>query len=227
MNPSLTTSTVAWSSISMAVDHLALADDCLKREGGARLRPFAFYTLCRGALVAASQAIWVLSGSRDTRLRRIQLVELLELDGLLSFLQDYSRDESLEDTVSAEFLAGVNRRASEVEKRQKSLKAALSPQRGENSVTRMLKDAAKVIDDARTEDAWLRRAFLAEWRLASATAHARIWPGDIRPHETVPLVGQRAKLRISSATTESYGTSLAAATMATSEAFKLWDKYAY
>ncbi|KRC63581.1 hypothetical protein ASE12_01650 [Aeromicrobium sp. Root236] len=90
----------------------------------------------------------------------------------------------------------------------------------------MLKDAAKAIDDARTEDVWLRRAYLAEWRLASGTANARIWPGDVRPNEMVPLVEQHAKLRISSATTESYGTSLAAATMATGEAFRLWDKAA-
>lgn len=190
------------------------------------MRPFAFYTLCRGALVAASQAIWVLSGSRDTRLRRIQLVELLELEGLLSFLRDYSRDDSLAGTVSAEFLTNVNRRSGEVENRHKSLRATLSPKRGENSVTRMLKDAAKAIDDARTEDVWLRRAYLAEWRLASGTANARIWPGDVRPNEMVPLVEQHAKLRISSATTESYGTSLAAATMATGEAFRLWDKAA-
>jgi hypothetical protein len=226
LNPSLTCSSIAWSSIGIAVDHLGLADDSLQREGGGLLRPFAFYTLCRGALVAASQAIWVMSGSRDVRLRRTRLVELLELEGVLSFLRDYSQDDSLAGLVSEEFLTSLDQRSKDVAERHKALKADLRPARGENSVTRMLKDAANVIHDARDEDEWLKRAYLAEWRLASGTAHARIWPGDIRPNEVLPIVGQRAKIRITSATTESYGTSLAAASMATSEAFRLWDQHA-
>jgi hypothetical protein len=225
-NPGLPFSVAAWSSIAMAVDHLGLADDAISREGGGKLRPFAFYTVCRGALVAASQAIWIMTGSRDTRLRRLQLLELAELEGMNSFLRDYTQDDSLAELVSEDFMDGLIKQADDVTLRHKTLKASLRPTRGEGSVTQILKDSSKVIQGSRDDDPWLIRAYLSEWRLSSGAAHARIWPGDLRPHETVPLIGQGQRLRISTGTLESYGTSLAAATMATSEAFTLWDLHA-
>jgi len=123
-------------------------------------------------------------------------------------------------------MAALKAKQAEVADRKRALQSALRPQRNEGSVTQMLKDAAGVIHSRRGDDPWLVRAYLAEWRLASGGAPARIWPGDIRPHEKVPLIGQGQSIRISTGTTESYGSSLAAAVMATSEAFSLWSKHA-
>lgn len=226
-NPSMTFSVVAWSSIQMAVDHLGLADDAMSRMGGANLRPFALYTLCRGALVAASQAIWVMTGGRDVRLRRLRFVELAELDGMRNFLRDYSNDKSLKDSGSEDVVEKAKNKANRIDDRHRAVKQLLKPEKPyEGSVTRMLKDSAAFIVENGRNDPWLARAYLSVWRLASGAAHARIWPGDFRPHETVPIVGQRARLRVSTGTLKSYGVSIVAATTATSEAFRLWDLHA-
>jgi hypothetical protein len=223
-NPSFPASVVAWSSIGSAVDHLGLAEDSIRREGGGRLRPMWFYTVCRGALVAASQAIWVMTGSRDVRLRRVRLLELEETKSFQEFLNDYARDEHLAEDTSTEFAEKVLAKAQAQADRYKALQEDLKPQRGEYSVTRTLRDAAQEIQSELEEDRWLRRAYMFEWRAASGDAHARQWTRSVRPRIDVPLIGEGARLRITTGTTETYGQSLGAATMATSHALRLWDE---
>lgn len=223
-NPSLPASTIAWSSIGSAVDHLGLAEDALRREGGARLRPMAFYTVCRAALVAASQAIWVMTGSRDVRLRRVRLIEREEAGSFKQFLDDYARDEHLHADTTAEFIEGLQRKVTEADQRHKQLTKDLRPKRGEYTVTRTLREAADEVVGDNGQDRWLRRAYMFEWRAASGDAHARLWTRAVRPHEDIPLIGQRARLRITTGTTQTYGQSLGAATLAVSHAFRLWEE---
>lgn len=223
-NPSFPASLVAWSSIGSAVDHLGLAEDSIRREGGGRLRPMAFYTVCRGALVAASQAIWVMTGSRDVRLRRVRLLELEETYSFGEFLNDYARDEHLAVDTSPEFSEKVESKAQATADRHKKLRKELNPKRGEYSVTRTLRDAAQEVQSDLDEDRWLRRAYMYEWRAASGDAHARVWTRSVRPRADVPLIGEGARLRVTTGTTETYGQSLGAATLATSHALRLWDE---
>lgn len=223
-NPSFPASLVAWSSIGSAVDHLGLAEDTLRRDGGARLRPVAFYTVCRGALVAASQAIWVMSGTREVRLRRVRLLELEETGSFRQFLDDYARDEHLAEDTSPEFVEKLQAKTLATAERYKKLNKDLKPQRGDYSVTRTLRDAAQEVQGDLEEDRWLRRAYMFEWRAASGDAHARIWTRSVRPRLDVPLIGEGARLRITTGTTETYGQSLGAATLATSHALRLWDQ---
>lgn len=225
LNRSFPASTAAWSSIAVAIDHLGLADDSLSREGGARLHPFAFQAVCRSALVAASQALWVLTGGRDTRLRRLQLLQIEDTEKALGFLQDYSRDETLVDDVSAEFTAALSERVSSYTAELKRLKKEVRPQQREYNVTKTLRDAAKYIATQRPGDPWLLRAYVSEWRMASASAHARLWQSEILPHEDIPLVGTGQRLRLTTGTPQSYGMSLSAAVMATDEALKLWHTH--
>lgn len=226
-NPSFRPSTLVWGSIGSAVDHLGLAEDSIRREGGGHLRPMAFYTVCRGALVAASQAIWVMTGSREVRLRRIRLLELEENYSFREFLNDYARDEHLAEDTSQELVDQVKAKAQATADRHKALQKELKPQRGEYSVTRTLKDAAQEVqEDLDKEDRWLRRAYMFEWRAASGDAHARLWPRSFRPRVDIPLIGEGARLRVITGTTETYGQSLGAATMATSHALRLWDEQA-
>lgn len=223
-NLSFPASMVAWASIGLAVDHLGLAEDSIRREGGGRLRPMAFYTVCRGALVAASQAIWVLTGSRDVRLRRVRLLELEETYSFREFLNDYVRDEHLAADTSPEFAEELKAKAQAADDRYKRLKKELKPERGEYSVTRTLRDAAQEVQKDLREDRWLRRAYMFEWRAASGAAHARLWTRSVRPRVDEPLIGERARVRTTTGTIETYGQSLGAATLATSHALRLWDE---
>lgn len=184
----------------------------------------AFYTVCRGALVAASQAIWVMSGSRDLRLRRVRLLELEEAMSFREFLKDYARDEHLAEDTSPEFAEELQAKAKATADRHRELHKELKPQRGEYSVTRTLRDAAQEVQGDPDEDRWLRRAFMYEWRAASGDAHARLWTRSVRPRVDVPLIGEGARLRVTTGTTETYGQALGAATMVTSHAFRLWDE---
>lgn len=223
-NPSFRPSSVAWASIGSAVDHLGLAEDSIRRDGGGRLRPMAFYTVCRGALVAASQAIWVMTGSREVRLRRVRLLELEETYSFRQFLNDYARDEDLVEDTSREFAEELQAKARATADRHKELRDELRPQRGEYSVTRTLRDAAEEVQGHLGEDRWLRRAYMYEWRAASGDAHARLWTRSVRSRVDVPLIGEGVSIRVTTGTTESYGQSLGAATMATSHALRLWDE---
>jgi hypothetical protein len=118
----------------------------------------------------------------------------------------------------------VKAKAQATFERHKALRKELKPQHGEYSVTRTLKDAAQEVQGDFGEDRWLRRAYMFEWRAASGDAHARMWPRSFRPRVDVPLIGERATLRMTTGTTETYGQSLGAATMATSHALRLWDE---
>lgn len=222
-NPTLPASAVAWSSIGSAVDHLGLASDALQREGGGRLRPSAFYTVCRGALVGASQAIWVLTGSREVRLRRVRLLELDERQKAAEFMKDYTRDPSFEGDTSAELVEKIEAKVDQYEVRARQLRADLKPQRGEGSVTSIMREAAELVT-ANHDDAWVARAVMFEWRAASADSHARLWQREVRPGSVIPLVGQGSAVRYTTATAESYGQSLGVATLTTSQAFRLWDE---
>jgi hypothetical protein len=226
-NPSLPASMIAWGSIGSAVDHLGLAVDSMRRGGGGALRPMAFYTACRSALVAGSQAVWVMSGNRASRLHRARLLEVEEARTRHAFLGDFADDDQLRSVLEPALLDGLRK---EREKARNEWMAAKRREKearpakwtGESNDTRRLREAAEVINEG--QDPWLRRAFAAEWRLASGDAHARLWPRLLRPGESIPLVGTGTKLRITTATLESYGVSLGAATMATSTAWRLWDE---
>jgi hypothetical protein len=223
-NSTFPASMVAWSSLGNAVDHLGLAEDVLRREGGLRLRPMAFYTVCRGALVAASQAVWVMTGSQQTRLRRIRLLELEEAESFSKFLKDYQLDHHLAEDSTDELAARLQAKASQVAQRAKELRREVKPKPGEYSVTRTLRDTAREVS-GESPDRWLQRAYMFEWRAASGDAHARLWSRTVRPNQNFPLVGQQAHIAVTTASLQTYGQSLATAVMATRHAFLLWDNY--
>lgn len=222
-HPALRPSTVAWTSIGSAVDHIGLASDALQRKGGVILRPSAFYTVCRGALVAASQAVWVMTGTQTERLRRVRLLEWEETKARRDFFRDYERDPTFESDTSTETAKGVREMLAEFDAHERALRSSLKPKHGEGSVTATLRNAADVAS-SHTDDEWVRRAFLFEWRSASADSHARLWQRLVRPGHQVPLIGQGKSIQYVTGTLQSYGQSLAVATIATSEAFRLWDE---
>lgn len=218
LHPKHPASLVAWSSISAAVDHLGLAADSLEREGGARLRPTAFYSVCRSALVAGSQAVWVMSGTRQQRLDRVRWCEAEEHLGRTQLLKDYLKEPAFRDDVTDEFHAEAKALLDRGTKRRKEVLTGLDTR--DFSVTKMLESVAALVA---ADDRWLARAYAFEWRMSSGGAHARLWPHELRPGHQLPVLGTTDTLRYTTGSTETYGQSLGAATLVTSEAFRLWD----
>lgn len=219
---------VVWASICMAVDHLALLREAVTSPTGIGLRPHAHAAVCRSALVAAGQAIWVMSGTREQRLRRIRLLELDERNAVVQFVRDYTRDEEqLRADTSDAMVAAMRKQVDRFEARKKEIRASMSPKPKdrEAAVTTILRDAAKVIFDKAGPDLeWQRRALMFEWRVASAEAHGRLWQRDLRPGSKTPLPDGSGMIHSVHATLQTFGQSLAVATLATSVAWRLWDE---
>lgn len=221
LNPRFPTSAIAWASIGNAVDHLGMIGDALQREGSAPFRPTALYTLTRGALVAASQAIWVLTGDRTTRIRRTRLLELEEAKTFSGFLRDYATDVTLPADVEDSFMRSLSTEADRVAARAADLKREIRPASGDYSVTRTLRDAAASIE-AEAPNNWMRRALLFEWRASSGDAHARLWTKQVRPGEIVEGA-DGSKTRLTTGSYSSYSQSIGAATVTAWHALRLWD----
>lgn len=221
--PGAPAQSAAWYGISTAVEHLALVADLAKNE--LTLRPTAIFTTTRAALLGASQAVWVLSGSRKERRERALAVTADERKQHKTFLGGYSDDKFLADVFSqglrADLDAAVKRLGTELDELAVLRKG--SGYGGKFDTTRMMKEAATHLVARDGEDGeWLRLALSYEWRIASAGAHARAWPFFVRPTESTPLEGGGEIRRMTSSIMEvaqSYG----AATLMVREAWRLWD----
>ena len=114
--------------------HLGLASDSLQRQGGVRLRPTAFYNVCRAALIAASQALWVMTGTEQERLRRVQLLELDEAKSAKAFLTDYADDVAFESDTSEEIYETVKTRLAQEAAEEPQIDVEASTWRGHRNL---------------------------------------------------------------------------------------------
>lgn len=162
--PHFPLSTVAWSGLAAASDHL----NAIRRHVEAyQLFPMAHPTLCRTALIGAAQTVWVLApAERADRLGRSSTVVAdLYMHHLryLKGLQDHA------DTPHD----GTNIVAALVGKRLKALasKRAAESQRDKLITTTMIEEAA--------ESAFLRGELVEEvvlaWQSGSGAAHGLMW----------------------------------------------------
>lgn len=213
----------AWYGIATAIDHLALVADLTK--GGLNFRPSSIFTVTRAALLGASQAVWILGGSRNERRDRALTVAADERKQHKIFLESYSKDEYVRGNFSEGFIAELDSMVAKLGKeldRLAELRIGTS-YGGSFNATRMMKEASALLVANDERDAeWLRMALAYEWRIASAGAHARAWPFFVRETESTPLVGGGELRRMTSSAKEvaqSYG----AATLMVSEAWRLWD----
>lgn len=222
-------SNLVWGALVIAVDHLGLAADALRKEDGPSLRPYAFYSLCRAALVPASRAVWLQTGTQKDRVNRALWTGWEESIGPREFFADMQRDETAERDFNPKLFAEIGARVAKQDERIERVKSKLGanprtmrPPRDKASVTVMLRDVAREVADP--DDSWLRRAHAGEWRLASGTAHGLMWPALMRPGETTPLLdGSGSSLRLTTGTEESYGMALAGPVLALMRAWHLWD----
>lgn len=220
--PDLSASRVAWGGMTAAVDHLALGADLMKDE--INLRPTSFFTVTRTALLGASQALWVLSGSREIRIGRAMQVAEDEYKQHRTYLRDYKDDPFVHEQFSAKIRGRIADDMASLTGLLDELGTARigRPYSGRLDTTRMMREAAGILSTSGTVDDLMRLTLANEWRIASAGAHARQWPFLIRETEKEHLSGGRVLLRMSS-TLKDFGMAYGAAVLMTSEAWRLWD----
>lgn len=216
----------AWYGIVTAIDHLNLLTDTFGSEQGVQLRPSSPFTVTRGALLGASQTVWMLApNTRRIRHRNALLVAHDEKVQHLAFLEDYAKDSFVQAQVQPEFFneleVMVKKLKAEKERLARDLKAIGTPN-ARFSSTVVIKEAAEhLLRTSPGADEWLRVVFPYEWRMASAAAHARQWVLHVRPTETATR--SEGSIRYTSTSIQELAQSVGAAVLMTKEALRLWD----
>ncbi len=205
-----------------AVDHLGLIEDLAKDE--LTLRPSAIFTPARAALLGSSQAVWILTGVRPQRIDRSLAVALDERIQHRTFIRDHLNDGYIRDNFSAGFVDDLRRVDAELtgEVNRLELLRKGTAYSGKFDTTRMMREAAAHLTKAgEVDDEWMRLALSYEWRIASAAAHARSWPMQVRKTEALSARGGDVRRMTSSV--EEFAKSVGIAVLMTSEAWRLWD----
>ncbi|WP_422748013.1 hypothetical protein ACN27E_07905 [Mycobacterium sp. WMMD1722] len=162
--PGFPASQVVWSGLAAASDHL----NAIRRHVEARtLFPSAHLTLCRTALVGASQAVWVLAPSDSaTRLARTRTILTESYKRHLQWLQEA---QQLADTPHM----GTDTVTAVIAQRKAELKT-----KRDADVQVATLDNTQMVREAATE--CFKRADLAKeavlaWRSTSGAAHGFPW----------------------------------------------------
>lgn len=159
-------STIAWTGISSATDHL----DAIRRHVDAHFTfPIAHLTMCRSALVGAAQTVWVLAPEdRTTRLLRFRTVlayAYKKHQQYLGELQELYGTSHIGTGLVADL---VNER-----KQQLADKRKADGQRGDLDTTEMIRQAA---EGAFPGQPALAAEAVLVWRSSSGAAHGLAWP---------------------------------------------------
>ncbi len=214
-------STMTWFALTSALDHLDLGAQMLQADNVTVLRPHAFYSLTRSALLAASQCAWVLCGTNDERAVRSLLVSEDEAKHHRTFLKSYL-DEPFFVADSGAAIAGQMRAHAEHLTARISQLRAHCRARGINTrfeSTTMIKDVARHIAP---DDPTLRQAILDQWIRGSAAAHARMWRIRFTGGEDTPLQGGGLHRKVTSSV-EDITTAYVTPVLVLREAISLWD----
>jgi hypothetical protein len=218
VRPDLPISHLAWFGVESGVEHLAQLADVLTAEG-LGLRPFAPFTLTRSALLAASQAVWLLSPSqREQRLRRSALIYADEFNNHRTYLNDYKNDERIREDLDPTIVEQIDAKIADLDGKISRLRQETTDR---YYSTTMLREAAEWVT-RHEPNTWQLRAFLHEWRMGSAAAHSRLWSMNFRPgHEDTRT--EQGITRLVHSTDQELGTTIGAAYLMTKAAFGLWD----
>jgi len=189
------------------------------RRPRAQQRP-ARAALARAALLAAGQAVWLLTGTtREERIKRAVQVYVDDWENHRQYQLDLKDDPCLKNALAPDEVAIIDDLISELDLR---LAAARATNPGRTTQTKMLREAARWVTQGEA-DGWLRVALGREWRLGSAAAHSRKWALNVRSGANLGT-GEDGGVGSVSTTADEFGTSIIAATLMAREGFRLWDE---
>lgn len=203
-----------------AVDHLGLVADL---SSSPVKRPSSIFTVTRAALLGASQAVWVLSGTRAERRLRALSVASDERRMHRSYANGYARDSFIRRCApdEAQELGDLAEKLTAEIRSLNELRLG-TPYAGDYKSTTMMAEAAAHLASQPDMDDWLRLALGHEWRMASAAAHARAWPLHVRETHRESL-SNGSEVRTLRSTLPEVAQAVGAATLMTNEAWRLWD----
>lgn len=165
--PFMPVSQVAWVGLVAAADHLdAIRHQVLSK----RLFTLAQLTLCRSALVGASQAVWVLSpDDQAIRVRRARTVAAYVYEHRLKYLRELRG-------LYAEPNEGIELQiAWDVQRREQ-----LQLKRTADGQTRKMKLVTGVMIEEAVSEAFGRERLTINaklsWQSGSGAAHGQVWP---------------------------------------------------
>lgn len=176
--PAMPTSQVVWRSLVSGVDHLR---SVLVWLDARQVFPLAQYSVLRGALVAAAQALWVVAPD-DGSIRAARGLVIAE-ESFKRHLQWIVEAEPLVQSGQrgeyASASAAVRDRLGQVRELRESL-----GDRARLDTTAMVREA---LADCYVDPALQVRGMLM-WRAASSDAHSLGWAMSTRPAESTPPV---------------------------------------
>lgn len=215
------TSSIAWQAIGSSIDHLGLVRDALVSKPS--LRPFAFYTPLRAALLSSSRAVWILHPDEPSeRQQRGLIVANEDNRRFRQLVAETGSGPFLDDSSSAAYERMVGKlddRSTAITEAAAGLGMTLSG-KGKASITdtAVIREAAKVVHGA---ESGADHATILLWMTGSGHAHGLSWQGMFNV-----AIGDRAadgthEGRMKT-TVEDFGSALGAAVLACSEALTLY-----
>lgn len=176
--PPLPCSQLAWWGLAVGVEHLDAAVDMLDRQvaQGQSIMPLAAYTVLRGGLIGASQAVLLLcTPQRDKRVNYGLQIAHEEYRQVYNFrkatVEHPTVSEEDRQAVLSEDYLGWS------ESGKKRVKALLN-ERNETQMklndTDLITEAARVMQRDTAEADFLSLGMGMEWRLGSGAAHGRL-----------------------------------------------------
>jgi hypothetical protein len=196
-----------------------------------RFRHIGILSATRGAVVGASQAVWILSGTPSERINRALSVKRDEAFQELGYLTDLHGDAALKQYYTEEQVEEQVEEIRKIEALVESLDSDIPKMGGKSRVTTSTMIEEALIAYSRNSDAMdgplIAAALQANWRVGSAAAHSRAWA--YRTTDATAAGASDAGVmnhsgpeqrRVGVATIAEY---FQAAGLLTNEAWRLWD----
>lgn len=169
--PSLPASHVAYNGLLVAVEHLHLVRATFKSTH--LLYPAAYFTVLRTALMGASQAVWVLAGSRQQRREHALQIVIDDINQRRKLLQDLGTLPTEHQTAADQNLRKLAERLDEASTAANQLGLQFGDiGRYKLNMTTVIKEATELAfpgDNENNATIRARAGFL--WRSASGHAH--------------------------------------------------------
>jgi hypothetical protein len=217
-HPGLTVSNIAWYPLIIAVEHLDFTLSMMRATQ--TMYPTSYMTTLRTALLTASQAAWVLTptkrGERQSRAMRLRMQDLDDQLKLVNSAWELTEDQ--EHTRERD-VAELKKQLEECRQLATSLGLEKSSTAKLNN-TDVIADAAKRLHDNPVAASGAQLL----WRMGSAAAHGQRSYALMRMNRNVvQSEGERKVMQLRGDLVNDVGPAAAAATLATNEAFRLFD----
>lgn len=223
--PDMPASAVAYNGILTAVEHLEFFFAAL--DATRTLYPAAHYTTLRTALMGSAQAVWVLAaGDRTVRRARALRIAVDDLH------QERKMFPDIREFLPEDRHAAIDARIAELDSLlQKATAAAIGLNLSDTNVpkwtlnmTDVIRDAAEHVHGKGDENTDIRASTRLLWRTQSGHAHGVPGSRQRLVRQGDPVVNPDGTGWARAGTTiEDVGVAAGAATLLTSEAWRLYD----